>query len=159
MSIKITLRVCSVAVLFLLVVAALGPGQWVPRSRLGWQFDHFIGYFAFTLTFCLAWPRPFAIGGAIMALALLLEGLQAFTPDRHADVNAAMISAGGAMAAILPADFLIRAPRRLSGRAFLALARTGLLTPPDRSVVHGLVRGLPAIAALARLIGQQLQSG
>ncbi len=39
------------------------------------------------------------------------EGLQAFTPDRHADVYAAMISASGAMAAILPADFLIRAPK------------------------------------------------
>jgi hypothetical protein len=57
MSIKVMLRVCSVAVLFLLVLAALGPAQWVPRSGLGWRIDHFIGYFAFTLTFCIAWPR------------------------------------------------------------------------------------------------------
>ena len=51
-----------------------------------------------------------------MAIAVLLEGLQAFTPDRHADVYAALINAGGAMAAIVPADFLVRAPRRMTGR-------------------------------------------
>jgi VanZ family protein len=150
MSIKIMLKVCSVAVLLLLVLAALGPAQWVPRSGLGWQIDHLIGYFAFTLTFCLAWPRPFAVGGAVVALALLLEGLQAFTPDRHADLNAALISAGGSVAAILPADFLIRAPGRLAGRAFLTLARARLLTPshPDQA----------KLPALAGPVSRQLQS-
>jgi hypothetical protein len=152
MSIKITLRICSVAVLFLLLAAALGPAQWVPRSGLGWRIDHFIGYFAITLTFCLAWPRPFAVGGAIVAIALLLEALQAFTPDRHADLYAALISAGGATAAILPADLLIRAPRRLSGRAFLRLARMRLLTASRRSLA-------PKSPALAGLVSQQLQSG
>jgi VanZ family protein len=150
MSIKVMLRVCSVAVLFFLVLAALGPAQWVPRSGLGWRIDHFIGYFAFTLTFCIAWPRPFAVGGAVVALALLLEGLQAFTPDRHADLNAAVISAGGAMAAIVPADFLVRAPRRLAGRAFLTLARAGLLTPADS--------GQAKLPALAGSVNRQLQS-
>jgi hypothetical protein len=152
MSIKITLRICSVAVLFLLVAAALGPGQWVPRSGLGWRIDHFIGYFAITLTFCLAWPRPFAVGGAVVAIALLLEALQAFTPDRHADVYAALISAGGATAAILPADLLIRAPRRVSGRALLRLARMRLMTASRRSLA-------PKSPALAGLVSQQLQSG
>jgi VanZ family protein len=150
MSIKVMLRVCSVAVLFFLVLAALGPAQWVPRSGLGWRVDHFVGYFAFTLTFCIAWPRPFAVGGAIVALALLLEGLQALTPDRHADLNAAVISAGGAMAAIMPADFLVRAPRRLAGRAFLTLARAGLLVPAASDQAK-----LPALAGPVR---RQLQS-
>ena len=54
MSIKLMLKVCSVAVLFLLVVAALGPAKWIPRSGLGWRIDHFFGYFAVTLTFCFA---------------------------------------------------------------------------------------------------------
>ena len=152
MSIKITLRICSVAVLFLLVAVALGPAQWVPRSGLGWRIDHFIGYFAITLTFCLAWPRPFAVGGAVVAIALLLEALQAFTPDRHADVYAALISAGGATAAILPADLLFRAPRRLSGRALLRLARMRLLRASRRSLA-------PKSPALAGLVSQQLQSG
>jgi hypothetical protein len=81
---------------------------------------------------------------------LLLESLQVFTPDRHADLDAAVISAGGAMAAIVPADFLIRAPRRLTGRAFLTLARAGLLTPADSDQAK-----LPALAGPVR---RQLQS-
>jgi VanZ family protein len=152
MSIRLMLKICSVAVLFLLVFAALGPAKWVPRSGLGWQIDHFVGYFALTLTFCFAWPRPLVVGGALMALAVPLEGLQAFTPDRHADLFAAMISAGGALAAILPADLFIQAPRRLNGRTLLALARTRLLTASRRSVV-------PKSPALAGLVNQQLQSG
>ena len=39
-------KVCSVAIIVLLVVAALGPAKWAPRTELGWQFDHVIGYFA-----------------------------------------------------------------------------------------------------------------
>ena len=63
-----------------------------------------------------------------MAIAVLLEGLQAFTPGRHVDVYAALAGAGGAMAAILPADFLIRAPR-LSAREACAYAATTGLAP------------------------------
>jgi VanZ family protein len=152
MSIKLTSKVCSVAVLFLLVFAALGPAKWIPRSGLGWQIDHFVGYFALTLTFCLVWQRPLVVGGALMALAMLLEGLQAFTPDRHADLYAAMISASGAMAAVLPADFFIQAPRRMIGRTLLRLARMRLVTASSRSVA-------PKSPALAGLVGQQLPSG
>ncbi len=112
MSIKLILRVSSLAVMLLLVFAALGPGKWVPRSGFGWRIDHFFGYFMVTFIFCLAWSRPLVVGGALMAFAVLLEGMQAFTPDRHADLMAAFISAGGAMAAVLPAEFLIQAPSR-----------------------------------------------
>jgi VanZ family protein len=130
MSIKLILKVCSVAVLFLLVFAALGPAKWIPRSGLGWQIDHFVGYFALTLMFCLVWQWPLVVGGALAALAMLLEGLQAFTPDRHADLNAALISASGAMAAVL----------------------CGLLTASRGSVA-------PKPPALAGLVSQQLPSG
>ncbi len=115
MSIKLALRVFSVAVLLLLLFAALGPAKWVPRSGFGWRIDHFVGYFALTFTFCLAWSRPLVVGGALMALAVLLEGMQAFTPDRHADLLAAAISAGGAMASVLPAGLFIEASRRIAG--------------------------------------------
>jgi len=152
MSIKLMLKVCSVAVLFLLVFAALGPEKWVPRSGFGWRIDHFFGYFALTLMFCVAWRRPLVVGGALMALAVLLEGLQAFTPDRHADLNAALISASGAMAAVLPADLFIQAPRRLDGRTLLMLARAALLTASRRGVA-------PKSPALDGLVSQQLQSG
>jgi hypothetical protein len=115
-----TTKVCGVTVVVLLLAfTALGPGKWVPRSGLGWQIDHFVGFFAFTLLVCLAWPRALVVGGAITAFAFLLEGLQALTPDRHADLHAALYSAAGVLAAALPADLFIRAPKWLNARTFL----------------------------------------
>ena len=154
MSIKHMAKVCSVAALVLLVFVALGPAKWVPRSGLGWQIDHFVGYFGFTLMFCLAWPRPLVVGGAIMTLAVLLEGLQAFTPDRLADFQAALYSAGGALVAVLPADLFIRSPRRLNGRTLLMLQR---LSWPSRSpqlpaslrLRSGAPRSLATVRALS----------
>jgi hypothetical protein len=88
MSMKSTIKVCGVAVLVLLIIfAALGPGKWQPRTGLGWQFDHIAGYFAFTSTICLIWTRPLVVGGLLMAFAVLLEALQALTPDRFADLG------------------------------------------------------------------------
>jgi hypothetical protein len=104
-------KACSVGIIVLLVIAALGPAKWVPRTELGWQFDHFVGYFGIVLFFCFAWPRPFLVGGAFMAVAALLEGLQAFTPDRSAYLPAIFYGAGGALAAALIADLFIRAWR------------------------------------------------
>jgi VanZ family protein len=102
-------KVCSGIVLLLLVIGALGPENWTPRTRFGWQFDHFIGYFAITLLVCFAWPRPFVVGAALMAAAFLLEGLQAFTPDRSANLEASLYGAGGVLAAALVAEFFVRA--------------------------------------------------
>jgi VanZ family protein len=104
-------KVCSVPIMVLLVIAALGPAKWAPRTALGWQFDHFIGYFGITLYFCFAWARPFIVGGVFMAVAALLEGLQAFTPDRLPYLPAALYGAGGALAAALIAELFIRAWR------------------------------------------------
>ena len=151
MSIKILLKVCSAAAFLLLIYAALGPEKWIPRSGFGWRVDHFFGYFALTLMFCFIWGRPFLFGGALMAAAVLLEGLQAFTPDRHADVYAAFVSASGAISAVLTADLFIQTLRRLNGRTLLRLARMRLLMASRRSVA-------PKSPALAGLASQQLQS-
>jgi VanZ family protein len=102
------LKFCSVALLVLLVIAALGPEKWQPRSGFGWEFDHFAGYFAITTIVCLAWPRPLVVGGSLMALAALLEYLQAFTPDRSPYYVAALYGAGGALAAALIAEVFLR---------------------------------------------------
>ena len=109
---RVFLKFCSVAILVLLVIAALGPAKWQPRTGLGWQIDHFLGYFAITSFVCLAWPRPFVVGAALMAGGALLEGLQALTPDRTANLLAAFYGAGGALAAALLAELFIRARRR-----------------------------------------------
>ena len=78
MPIKSTIKVVGATVLVLLLLfCALGPAKWQYRTGLGWQIDHVVGYFGFTLMFCLAWPRPLVVGGALMALARLLEGLPA----------------------------------------------------------------------------------
>ncbi len=39
-------KVCSGILMVLLVIGALGPANWTPRTALGWQFDHLLGYFA-----------------------------------------------------------------------------------------------------------------
>ena len=129
MSIKYMTKVCSVAALVVLVFAALGPGKLIPRSGLGWEMDHFISYFAFTWMFCLAWPRPLVVGGILTAVAVLLEGLQAFTPDRTPDLFSAFISAGGVLSVVLNADLFIQAPRRLIERMLVVLQRFGLRWP------------------------------
>src|SRR5262249_41055080 len=101
-------KACCVPIVILLVIAALGPEKWAPRTHLGWQFDHFIGYFGITLFFCFAWPRPFLIGGIFAAIAALLEGLQAFTPNRSVLLPALFYVAAGALAAALIAELFIR---------------------------------------------------
>ena len=117
MSLKL-LKVFSVTALVLLTFVALGPATWQPRSGIGWEIDHFVGYFIFTLMFCIAWPRPLVVGGALMVFAVLLEGLQAFMPDRSSYYMAAVYSAGGVLAAALLAELFIRARRRFqSNRA------------------------------------------
>jgi hypothetical protein len=108
MSIK-SMKVCGVTLLVLLLLfCALGPANWQVRTGLGWRFDHVIGYFAFTLLFCLAWPRPLVVGGILMAAAMLLEALQACTPDRHCDFQAAIWGVSGALAAAVVGDLFIR---------------------------------------------------
>jgi VanZ family protein len=105
-------KFCSLAVLALLVIVALGPANWQPRTALGWQIDHFLGYFAIALIVCLAWPRPLVVGGALVAFAVLLEGLQGLTPDRSPNLLATFYSAGGVIVAALLAALFIRVRSR-----------------------------------------------
>jgi VanZ family protein len=130
-------RFCSALAVALLVFSALGPTKWQLRTRLGWQIEHFLGYFAVTSIVCLAWPRPLVVGGTLMAVAGLLEGLQRFTPDRSPDVQAALWGAGGALVAGLLAEAFLR----LWGGATVGLYLKphaprfwGTFTSPDRRV-------------------------
>jgi len=111
-TLRASAKACGVPIIILLVIAALGPENWAPRTGLGWQFDHFIGYFGLTLFFCFAWPRPFLVGTVFMTVAALLECLQAFTPDRHFYVPAIFYGAAGALAAALLVELFIRASRK-----------------------------------------------
>ena len=117
MTVKLVLKVCSVAALVVLVFFALGPAKWTPRSGLGFEFDHFVGYFFFTLLFCLAWPRPLVAGAALAVLAIVLENLQSFLPGRSSYFVAALYSAGGVWTAALLAELSIRAQRRFQSKS------------------------------------------
>ena len=55
------------------------------------------------------------VGVALMAVAVLLEVLQALTPDRSSYFLAAVYGAGGALAAALLAELFIRVRRRRAG--------------------------------------------
>ena len=112
MTINQIARFCSGAAIALVVITALGPENWQPRTGLGWEFDHVVGYFAITLLVCFAWPRPVIVGGALIVFAMLLEWLQGFTPDRSPNFQAALYGAGGVLAAALLAGVFTRVRRR-----------------------------------------------
>ena len=100
---------CSIALLAILVIASLIPAKWqLLRTGLGWQSDHFIAFFVATSVVCCAWPRPLLIGPLLMATAALLESLQALTPDRVPNLEAALYGAGGTFTAALLAALFIR---------------------------------------------------
>ena len=115
LTIKLIAKFCSVAAIVLVAITALGPANWQLRTALGWQIDHFLGYFAITSLVCFAWPRPFVVGAALMVFGALLEGLQAFTPDRTPNLVAALCGAGGVLAAALLAELFIRTSWRRAG--------------------------------------------
>jgi VanZ family protein len=131
MSAKSMIKFGGLAILVLLLVfAALGPAKLQYRTGLGWRFDHFIGYFGLTMVFWLAWPRPFVVGGAFMAAAMVLELLQALTPDRLCDLEAALYSASGALAAGAFSDLFARTRSLLNRGVFLQPAAVRLRSNP-----------------------------
>jgi VanZ family protein len=121
--IKLVTKLCSVAAVIAAVIfAQLGPADWQLRPNLGWQNEHVIAYFVVTSFVCLAWPRPFVVGPALMAASPLLEALQALTPDRHANFEAGLYGAGGALAAASLAELFIRALRWRTERKTIKIA-------------------------------------
>jgi VanZ family protein len=109
----------NAALLALIIVAALGPSRMIPRTGLGWQFDHFTGYFVFTSMFCQIWRRVAAVGASVTGFAVLLELCQGLTPDRFPDFMGAFYSISGIVAAVLIADFFVRARRHMIGSSLL----------------------------------------
>ncbi len=119
----LSMRIGGAAILVLLLFAALGPARWQVRTGLGWQFDHVIGYFRSAVLFSLAWRSPLVVGGILMVSAMLLESLQALTPDRCCDVQAAFYGVAGALAGAVFAELCRRVLRQLDRRAVLLSVR------------------------------------
>jgi hypothetical protein len=93
-------------------VAALIPEGWQVRTGLHWLVEHFLAFFAVTLVFCLAWPRPMRVAAAMLPLALLIEAAQTLTPDRTADPATVLMAAAGVAVAALLADLVIALRKR-----------------------------------------------
>jgi VanZ family protein len=105
-------RLCGVAAVALLVISSLIGALAQPRTILGWQVEHFLGYFAVTFIVCAGWPRPLRVAAVLVVLSGLLEVLQAFTPNRHPNVIAALCGAGGVVVAAVFVELFIRARNR-----------------------------------------------
>lgn len=113
--------VFSLALFAFIIFAALGPAKMIPRTGLGWQVDHFAGYFVFTVASCCVWRRVFSVGACIAGFAALLEICQGLTPDRTPDLMGAFFSACGILAAVLLVDVVIRSHRQLFSSSFLRM--------------------------------------
>ena len=98
-----------------LAVAALIPEGWQLRTGLHWLLEHFLAFFAVTLVFCLAWPKPMQVAAAMLPLALAIEVSQAITPDRTADPATALFAAAGVASAALFAEFVLALRVRAAG--------------------------------------------
>jgi len=111
-TVRRALKIGCVVGLVVLAFIGLGPARWQPRSGIGWEIDHFVGYCVITLVCCVAWPRPLLVGGALMLFAVVLEGLQGLMPDRSSYYLAAVYSACGVAAGALIVGLVILAWRR-----------------------------------------------
>ena len=76
---------------------------------------------------CLAWPRPLVVGGALMVFAVLLEGLQAFMPDRSSYYLAAVYSAAGVLTGTLVAELFVRTWRLFRSKRAVSAPHSPLL--------------------------------
>ena len=117
MTFKRVLKGCCLAVLVLLVFVGLGPARWQPRSGLGWEIDHFVGYFVITLMCCLAWPRPLVVGEPL-CLRGAAGGLASFNAGSLVLLAGGRLQRSRGAGGALFAELFIRARKRfLSKRA------------------------------------------
>jgi hypothetical protein len=112
LSSSIWLAASGAVLLAAIAAAALVPAGWQIRLGLHWLVEHFLAFFTVTLVFCLAWPRPMRVAAVLLPVSLLIEALQALTPDRTADPVTALMAAAGVASAALLADLVIGLRRR-----------------------------------------------
>jgi len=115
-----------------LALASLLPTEWVPRTGLGWEDEHFIVYFVTTIVLSLASRRPYVVGVALMMFAGVLEACQGLTPDRFPDLTSALSGVAGVISAASLVSFLIWARRRLPSRSYLRFYQQWLQSVPAR---------------------------
>ena len=66
-----------------LTLATLLPAKWIPRTGLGWEDEHFIIYFATTISLSLASRRPCVVAIALTMFAEVPRGLSGSDSRSH----------------------------------------------------------------------------
>jgi hypothetical protein len=96
-----------------LAAATLMPGSWVPRTGLGYKFEHFSAYFVTAIVLSVASRRPCVVAGSLVVVAAILEALQTLTPDRSADLTAPLAAMAGAICGVTLVMLSMRAKSSL----------------------------------------------
>jgi VanZ family protein len=118
--------VLSAAAIAGVILATLLPTNWVPRTGLGWENEHFIVYFATTIILSLASRKPYVVAIGLTIFAGVLEACQGLTPDRFPDLTAALSGAIGVISAATLVIFIVWAKRSLPIRDYLIFCRRWL---------------------------------
>ena len=109
-----------------LILATLLPTNWVPRTGLGWENEHFIVYFATTIILSLASRKPYVVAIGLTTFAGVLEACQGLTPDRFPDLTAALSGAVGVISAAILVILAVWAKRALPVRDYFSACRKWL---------------------------------
>ena len=114
----------------LLIILSLAPGQELPSIELSDKWGHFIAFAMVMTAFGVGasnWRRCIAGALAIIALGVVLEGLQSFSPGRQPSVLDAAVNTIGVFVGIFLAVVIVRAIEISLGRA----AALGWRTPDN----------------------------
>ena len=107
------LQICGVLAFGLAIFASLMLPAPVERMRTGhWFTEHFVGYFVAGIIICLGWRRPFVVAGILTITAIVLEGLQALSPNHSANLLSVLGGASGAWVAALVVEAIRWASKR-----------------------------------------------
>ena len=138
--------VLSAAAIAGVILATLLPTNWVPRTGLGWENEHFIVYFTTTIILSLASRKPFVVAIGLTIFAGVLEACQGLTPDRFPDLTAALSGAVGVISAATLVIFAVWARRVSPMRDYLSSCRNWALSSGANEWLmqaHILRRGFP----------------
>jgi VanZ family protein len=96
------LQLIGVVAFALVVYASLMLPDQLERMRTGhWFTEHFVGYFIASAIICLGWRRRFLVAALLTVTAIVLEGLQALSPNHSANLLSVLGGASGAWLAAL----------------------------------------------------------
>jgi len=115
------------------------PAKWEQLRTGHWAIEHFLAYFVATWIVWLGWRRPLLVAGGLMIAAVLLEALQSLTPNHTSNFLSVLSGAGGVLAAVLLAEFLlvIGAPRLGNKAASLNCPRRHIRSNSDEPIEQG----------------------